>query len=172
MSETSPMVTPGESFELPPDECRELLAAGLVGRVAMCTPVGPHIVPVNYSVVGEALIVRTTPYSTLGSHARGSVLALEVDQFNYERQHGWSVVARGRADVVTDADELEEIKGSWQPRSWASGSRNLFLRIPWSELTGRRLGAGWRPVDELPVRHVGPTGREESRHVGVRDHDH
>jgi hypothetical protein len=115
---------------------------------------GPHIVPVNYSVVDDALIVRTTPYSVLGSHARGSILALEVDHFDYERHHGWSVVARGRADVVTGADDLDDIKGRWEPRAWAAGTRNLFLRIRWSELTGRRLGAGWRPVDELPVRHV------------------
>jgi hypothetical protein len=105
--------------------------------------------------VDDSVVVRTTPYSILGSHARGSILALEVDQFDYERRHGWSVVARGRADLVTGADELEEVKARWQPHSWAAGSRNLFLRIRWSELTGRRLGAGWSPVDELPVHHVG-----------------
>jgi uncharacterized protein len=155
MSDVASQVVPGEPFELSPDECRELLTAGLVGRVALCTPKGPHIVPVNYSVVDDTLIVRTTPYSVLGSQAGGSILALEVDQFDYERQHGWSVVARGRADVVTAADDLDEIKGRWEPRTWASGSRNLFLRIRWSELTGRRLGAGWHPADELPVRRMG-----------------
>jgi nitroimidazol reductase NimA-like FMN-containing flavoprotein (pyridoxamine 5'-phosphate oxidase superfamily) len=155
MSEMSPSVTAGEPFELSQEECRVLLSAGLVGRVAVCTPLGPHIVPVNYSVVDDSVVVRTTPYSILGSHARGSILALEVDQFDYERRHGWSVVARGRADLVTGADELEEVKARWQPHSWAAGSRNLFLRIRWSELTGRRLGAGWSPVDELPVHHVG-----------------
>ena len=147
-------VSAGEPFELSADECRELLRAGLVGRIALCTPLGPHIVPVNYSVVDDTLIVRTTPYSVLGSHARGAILALEVDHFDYERHHGWSVVVRGRADVVTRADELEAIKGNWEPRPWAAGSRNLFLRIRWSELTGRRLGAGWHPVDELPVHQV------------------
>jgi len=155
MNDTPRTVTAGESFELSPQESRELLEAGLVGRVAVCTPMGPHIVPVNYSVVNDTLIVRTTPYSVLGSHARGSTLALEVDQFDYERQHGWSVVARGRAEVVTSADEFEEIRAVWEPRPWAAGSRNLLLRIRWTELTGRRLGAGWHPGDELPVRHVG-----------------
>jgi nitroimidazol reductase NimA-like FMN-containing flavoprotein (pyridoxamine 5'-phosphate oxidase superfamily) len=151
----SPSVAAGEPFELSSEECRQLLSAGLVGRVAVCTPVGPHIVPVNYTVVDDSAIVRTTPYSVLGSQARGSILALEVDQFDYERRHGWSVVARGRADVITELGELEEIKTQWQPHAWAAGSRNLFLRVRWNELTGRRLGAGWNPVDELPVRHVG-----------------
>jgi len=141
--------------ELTSEECLRLLTSGVFGRAAVTTPTGPQIVPVNYSVVNDTLIVRTTPYSVLGSHARGSTLALEVDQFDYERQHGWSVVARGRAEVVTSADEFEEIRAVWEPRPWAAGSRNLFLRIRWTELTGRRLGTGWRPGDELPVRHVG-----------------
>jgi nitroimidazol reductase NimA-like FMN-containing flavoprotein (pyridoxamine 5'-phosphate oxidase superfamily) len=143
-----------EPFELSDAECRELLGAGLVGRVAICTPVGPHIVPVNYAVAGDSAVLRTTPYSVLGSHARGTMLALEVDQFDYERQRGWSVVARGRAEAVTGAGELQEIRRTWEPNAWASGARNLFLRLPWSELSGRRLGEGWSPVDELPVRRV------------------
>ena len=143
-----------EPFELSIDECRELLGAGLVGRIAMCTPVGPHIVPVNYAVVDDGVVLRTSPYSVLGSHARGSILALEVDHFDYERQRGWSVVARGRAEAVTDAEDLNHIKSVWDPNAWASGQRNLYLRIRWSELTGRRLGGNWNPATELPVQRA------------------
>jgi uncharacterized protein len=143
-----------EPFDLSQEECRELLSAGLVGRVAVCTPVGPHIVPVNYAVVDDAIVLRTTPYSVLGSHARGSILAVEVDQFDYERQRGWSVVARGRADVVTTAEELKHIRSVWDPNAWAAGQRNLYVRVRWSELTGRRLGPGWQPTNGLPVRRV------------------
>jgi len=42
----------------------------------------------------------------------------------------------------------------WEPNAWAAGLRNLYLRVRWTELTGRRLGPGWNPVDELPVRRV------------------
>jgi nitroimidazol reductase NimA-like FMN-containing flavoprotein (pyridoxamine 5'-phosphate oxidase superfamily) len=143
-----------EPFELSSDECRELLSAGFVGRVAMSTPLGPHIVPVNYAVVDDAVVLRTSPYSVLGSHARGSILALEVDDFDYERQRGWSVVARGRAEAVTSAEDLNHIRSVWDPNAWASGQRNLYLRIRWSELTGRRLGRSWNPVSELPVRRA------------------
>jgi uncharacterized protein len=143
-----------EPFDLSPDECRELLSAGLVGRVALCTPVGPHIVPVNYTVVDDCIVLRTSPYSVLGSHARGTMLALELDQFDYERQRGWSVVASGRAEAVTSAEELSHIKSVWEPHAWAAGQRNLYLRVRWTELTGRRLGLGGDPVAELPVRRV------------------
>jgi uncharacterized protein len=144
----------GQSFEIPLDECRELLTAGLVGRVAVSTPMGPHIVPVNYAVVDDCIVLRTSPYSVLGSHARGAILALEIDQFDYARHRGWSVVARGRADAVTGAEELNHIKHVWDPDTWAAGQRNLYLRVRWSELTGRRLGPGWDPADALPVRRA------------------
>jgi len=143
-----------ESFDLSTTECEELLHAGLVGRVAACTPNGPHIVPVNYSVVDDAIVLRTTPYSLLGSQANGTVLALEVDQFDYEYHRGWSVVARGRAKVVVDAAELEHIRETWNPSSWAAGGRTLYLRLRWTELTGRRLGQGWDPMSSLPVRRT------------------
>jgi uncharacterized protein len=144
----------GEPFEMPAEECRELLSAGVVGRVCVCTPVGPHIVPVNYAIVDDSVVIRTSPYSVLGSHARGAILAFEIDELDYERQRGWSVVARGRADVVTAADELDHIRRVWEPRTWASAQRNLYLRVRWSELTGRRLGPGWHPADGLQVRRA------------------
>lgn len=143
-----------EPYDLSPEECKELLSAGLVGRVAICTPIGPHVVPVNYGVVEDSVVLRTSPYSVLGSHARGTILALEVDQFDYERRHGWSVVARGRAEAVTNAEELTRIRTVWESQAWAAGQRNLYLRFRWAELTGRRLGTGWSPSDELPVRRV------------------
>jgi hypothetical protein len=63
-------------------------------------------------------------------------------------------VARGRADVVTEEVELERIRTTWDPHPWASGSRNLYLRLRWSELTGRQLGQGWDPLAALPVRRA------------------
>ena len=143
-----------EPFDLSTEECRELLGAGLVGRVAVCTPVGPHIVPVNYAVVDDAVVIRTSPYSVLGGHARGATLAVEVDDLDYERQRGWSVVARGRAEAVTGSTELQRIREVWDPHAWAAGQRNLYLRLRWSELTGRRLGAGWDPIDGLPAQRA------------------
>ncbi len=141
-----------EPFELTTTECEELLRAGLVGRVALSTARGPHIIPVNYAVVDDAVVLRTTAYSLLGRRAPGSMLALEVDHFDYEYQRGWSVVARGRSEAVVDGAELEHIRETWNPRAWASGGRTLYLRVRWSDLTGRRLGQGWDPLANLPVR--------------------
>lgn len=143
-----------DSRELSESECESLLRAGVVGRVAMSTPTGPQILPVNYSVVDGAIVIRTSPYSLLGTYGRDTTLAFEVDQFDHQRQRGWSVVARGRAEVVQDAGELEHIRRTWPPHPWAGGVRSLFVRVPCSELTGRQLGTGWDPMRELAVRRV------------------
>lgn len=144
-----------ESRELGRSECEALLRADVVGRIGFMTPTGPHIVPVNYSVVDSGIVVRTTPYSLLGTHGRDSVLAFEIDQFDHAYQRGWSVLARGRAEEVTDSAELDHIRSVWAPIPWASGSRALFLRLEWTELTGRQLGSGWDVMSGLPVRRVG-----------------
>jgi nitroimidazol reductase NimA-like FMN-containing flavoprotein (pyridoxamine 5'-phosphate oxidase superfamily) len=143
-----------EPRDLSTTECEHLLRAGVVGRIALSTPTGPQIVPINYSVVDDAIIVRTAPYSLLGTHGRDTTLAFEIDGFDHPHHRGWSVIARGRAETVDDAAELERIRRAWPPRPWAAGPRPLFLRLRWTELTGRRLGDGWDPAHELPVQRV------------------
>lgn len=130
-----------EAFELDPEECVALLRSQLLGRVAITTSDGPHIVPVNYSVVEEMIVFRTTPYSLLGIHGMNVPIAFEVDQADHEHRTGWSVVARGVSEPIADPDEIERINGVRAPDPWAAGQRVLYVGVPWTELTGRRLGA-------------------------------
>ena len=141
-----------EAIEMTRQEAESLLRLGVVGRIALTAADGPHIVPVNYSVVDDAIVIRTTPYSLLGMTSRGAVLAFEIDQIDHEQHHGWSVVARGRAEIVNDPEELRHIEDTWPPRPWASGVKPTVLRIPWDEVSGRKLGRGWEPGSDLPVR--------------------
>jgi nitroimidazol reductase NimA-like FMN-containing flavoprotein (pyridoxamine 5'-phosphate oxidase superfamily) len=141
-----------EPVELPYAKCRELLAGGVFGRVALCTPSGPRIFPVNYSVVSEAVVFRTSAYGMVANHDWSSPMAFEVDHVDYADHKGWSVVAIGQAERVEDPEELDHIKRTWDPRPWAGGTRPLYVRLAWDELTGRRLGGGWTHENELPVR--------------------
>lgn len=141
----------GDVHELSTEECRRLLTSGVFGRVAFSTPSGPYIVPVNYSVVNDLLVFRTTPYGVLGTEARDTQMAFEVDHVDYEYATGWSVVARGRGAVITDPEELDTITSSWPPRPWAAGQRNVYFGLRWTELTGRRLGPDLDPRRDLPV---------------------
>lgn len=141
-----------EPHELSYATCRDLLTSGVVGRAAICTPSGPRIFPVNYSVIDDAIYFRTSPYSVLGTYAWQSKLAFEVDQFDYEYHRGWSVVAIGQGRAVEEPDELATVRTVWEPRPWASGARQLYVRLEWEELSGRQLGLGWDPRRELEVR--------------------
>jgi nitroimidazol reductase NimA-like FMN-containing flavoprotein (pyridoxamine 5'-phosphate oxidase superfamily) len=143
-----------EPVELPYAKCRELLLGGVAGRAAVCTPSGPRIIPVNYSVVDEAIYVRTTPHSVLASYAAGANVAFEVDHLDYENWQGWSVVATGRAALVDAPDELARVRAFRNPRPWAGGLRQVYLRLRWTELTGRRIGDGWNRDNEMPVRRT------------------
>ena len=141
-----------EIEELAYSKCRSLLAGGVLGRVAVCTPDGPRIFPVNYSVVGETVIFRTSPYGVVATRDWRSPLAFEVDHVDYAEHRGWSVLAVGPGERVEDVDELDLIKRTWDPRPWAGGARPLYVRLQWTELTGRRLGGGWTHDNEMPVR--------------------
>ena len=135
-------------------ECERLLRLGVVGRVALSTPDGPHIIPVNYAVVDDTVVVRTSSYSVLGTYGPNAMLAFEVDHIDHDRHVGWRVVARGRGWIELDPVEVARIRDSWQPRPWAEGNRALYLRIRWDSLTGRSLGHDWTRENESPVHRT------------------
>lgn len=134
-----------DTRDLEPVECLRLLRSGVVGRVALSTPEGPHIVPVNYSVFEDTIVVRTSTYSLLGTYGRNAMLALEVDDVDHDRHVGWSVVARGRAWAELDATAIAAMRSIWRPHPWATGVRNLYLRMRWENLSGRAIGCPTTP---------------------------
>ncbi|WP_332643792.1 pyridoxamine 5'-phosphate oxidase family protein [Aeromicrobium sp.] len=135
-------------------QCESILRAEVVGRIAFSAPDGPHIVPINYSVVDEAIIVRTSPDSLLAAHGCGVMVAFEVDYINHNLRRGCSVVARGETEVVTDPAMAAHINQVWEPRPWAGGTRPMLLRLRWSELSGRQLDLSWDPLSEVPLHRT------------------
>ena len=140
--------------ELTIEECLSLLSGGVIGRVALSTPVGPRIVPVNYAMHDDAIVFRTAPYSELGTYGWNNEVAFEVDHIDYARHQGWSVVVLGRAELVEDPQELRAIKQAWDPRPWAGGQRNLYMKLVRRDVTGRRLGEDWDRDTMMPVRRT------------------
>lgn len=121
-------------------ECRAALETVPVGRVAVCTRDGPEIVPVNYTLLDESVVFRTSPFSMLAANVPDALVAFEVDHLDEASHRGWSVLARGRAHVIEDPEELQRVQRLAPPSPWAPGSRNLYVRLPWKALTGRRVG--------------------------------
>lgn len=144
----------GEILELQYDDCERLLRAGVFGRIGIGRQTGPEILPVNYVVVGDAVLVRTSEGSLLDRAAHGAALVFEVDHVNYARWHGWSVVARGRGERVTVDELAEDERRAARPPAWVTRDDEVWIRLRWVTLTGRRIGAGWSPLDEMPVRRA------------------
>ena len=142
------------SVELTYSRCEALLRAGVVGRIGVVAPDGPHILPVNYSVVGASIVMRTTTDSLIATHGPGQWVAFEIDYFDYAYHRGCSVLARGVAVPVREPSEVAHIESVWAPRPWAAGARPFLLKLPWTTLSGRQLGSTWDPLRQLPVRRT------------------
>ncbi len=126
--------------EMTIDECLERLEKGTYGRVALATPVGPRIIPVNYAMYDDAIVFRTTPYSEIGTYGANLDAAFEVDDVDVTTDTGWSVVAVGKLTVIDDPVELVDLQRGWEPRPWADGMRRRYFKLVWRNVTGRSLG--------------------------------
>lgn len=144
--------------------CLELLGEAGVGRLVYAVPSEPPgIVPVSYVLDGpegqEAVVIRTTHGSRLGRTAPGTTVSFEVDEIRASTHEGWSVVASGVAEQVSDPEEVRRVGERLE--AWAPGFKDLFLRVPLEKVSGRRLVSGERVV-QLPPDTPAPRWREAS----------
>ena len=128
--------------------CERLLRGGTFGRIVVVTPHGAEIVPVNYAVDADTIVVRTASDGLLARHGDGAELVFEIDFVDHERWQGWSVVARGTGAVVHDLPNA----GSGGPRirPWPDGDHGSELRLTWTGLSGRQVG--WAVPDAADAR--------------------
>jgi nitroimidazol reductase NimA-like FMN-containing flavoprotein (pyridoxamine 5'-phosphate oxidase superfamily) len=124
--------------ELDPEECRARLSTHGVGRVSVSTSRGPAIVPVDYSVVDDAIVFRTAPDASPAA-AAGAEVAFEVDHIDEALSQGWSVLVVGRAHQVTETEAVRRPADTAYTKPWPGGSRDLWLRIEPARVTGRRI---------------------------------
>lgn len=123
------------------DECLELLATVPVGRIGVSIGALPVILPVNFALVGDHIVIRTVPGTKLDAATRRAVVAFEVDSFATDGSSGWSVMVQGVCSEVVDAGERAVLASS-PPHPWAfaAGDAQRFVRIEASFVSGRRFG--------------------------------
>jgi uncharacterized protein len=122
-------------------ECRRLLAARRLGRLAFVNrDQQPLIVPVNYSLDGKDILIRTGPGPKLQAAVRGDVVAFEVDDIDESTGTGWSVVVTGRTRTTApSAPGLDRRRHTTEPQPWAPGPRSALIRLSPDRITGRWL---------------------------------
>ncbi|MCW2572705.1 MAG: pyridoxamine 5-phosphate oxidase-related FMN-binding protein [Frankiales bacterium] len=127
--------TPGALRLLSGDECRELLASRQVGRLAYIARASmPDIVPVNYVLDRDDVLIRSGPGPKLQAAERRELVAFEVDAFDEDTHTGWSVVVHGIAICESSAEARRQ-----EVTPWAAGPRHTTIRISPRRITGRRL---------------------------------
>ncbi|MHB1516891.1 MAG: pyridoxamine 5'-phosphate oxidase family protein [Acidimicrobiales bacterium] len=119
------------------EQCRDYLALGGVGRVVFDSDRGPSALPLNFELLDDELIVRTSA-STAEQLVHSRIVGFEVDRIDDATSEGWSVLVTGRARVVEDRAELSRIDElGLEP--WAGGQRETFVSIESEQVSGRRL---------------------------------
>jgi len=125
------------------DECRRLLASDTVGRLGVVRGGYAVILPVNYQLVGDRVVVRTDAGGKF-SAARQRRVGFEVDHIDRRRRTGWSVLMQGFAVEIGPEDPRYEAIASLPVEPWAPGARDRLLLITPITMTGRRLTRGSR----------------------------
>jgi len=127
--------------KLMPAECRRLITPGGVGRIAFSTTSGPVVVPVNFTVLADTIVVRTAEGTVIDGHANEQA-ALEVDHIDEALCLGWSVLVRGPTHRVAHPAELRRLQEDAVVWPWPGGEREVYVRIMPREITGRRIEFG------------------------------
>jgi nitroimidazol reductase NimA-like FMN-containing flavoprotein (pyridoxamine 5'-phosphate oxidase superfamily) len=119
------------------DECRALLSSRTLGRVAFTSGALPVIAPVEY-VYGDGVITfRTESALKLGVASHGDVLAFEIDAFDHQCGVGWTVLALGRATILTAGEATVPTLDESDP----DATRYHYVRLHCELISGRRLHA-------------------------------
>ncbi|MBR8741820.1 pyridoxamine 5'-phosphate oxidase family protein [Nocardiopsis sp. MG754419] len=129
-----------ETTALSRRKCLELMSPGGVGRIGLVLAEAtvPTILPVNYRVHDGTLVFRTGGQGLIARHLPHDA-AFEVDRVDGATSEGWSVLVMGRADPVTDEDEVAVLRERAPVRPWAQGEHDLYVRVIPQRVTGRKV---------------------------------
>lgn len=125
---------------LSPEDCCILLGSVPVGRVAFVVDGLPEVLPVNFSLLGRDIVIRTASRSRLAELATaGQPLTFEVDDIDESSRLGWSIVLHCRSrlgqELERDAALVDELH-----RPWIGGDRHTVVVMSPTRVTGRRIG--------------------------------
>ena len=128
--------------EIPRAECLALLAAGDFGRVVVSA--GPAQVPVvrpvgyRFDAPSQSIVFRTLAGSKFHLLTRGARAGFEIDGRDPETGSGWSVIATGSTELITQPAEVERM-ARLDARPWPPLQQAHWVRIRARTVTGRRL---------------------------------
>lgn len=119
-------------------ECLSLLASVPVGRLGLSIDALPVIVPVNFCLDADRLVIGTGEGSKLDAAVAGAVVAFEADHWDPIDHSGWSVLVQGPTWVVTDPGEVARCR-ELPLRPWGHPEGLRYVAVGIELVSGRRL---------------------------------
>jgi nitroimidazol reductase NimA-like FMN-containing flavoprotein (pyridoxamine 5'-phosphate oxidase superfamily) len=128
------------------ETCLRLLAGTTLGRIGISSGALPVILPVNFRLGDEHILIRTSPGTKLDAALANAIVAFEIDDMDAFDHAGWSVSVTGRARLLPD-DDAQRLTSELGLARWAPSPDGHVIAISLDVVTGRRLNAG---LHELP----------------------
>ena len=123
--------------ELDRNECVALLRHAPLGRLGVLVAGNPLVFPVNFTLDGDAVVLRTNAGTKLHG-ARNSPVAFECDGADVPYHTGWSVLVLGEAEEVRNPTEIARLE-RLPLGPWCAGPKPIWLRVRAKSMTGRRI---------------------------------
>jgi hypothetical protein len=128
------------------EDCVSRLERETIGRMGVVWNGEPHVLPVNYRWMGDAVVVRTDPGTPLGN-ADGQMAVLEIDGIDRATRTGWSVVVRGHCATFDGPVDVRPpaagpgvgAPGAAEVLPWAPGAKERHVRIEAESVSGRMV---------------------------------
>ena len=121
------------------EQCLALVASVPVGRVVYTDQALPAVMPMNFVLDGDEVVIHTASDSTLAAAVRNAVVAFQADDFDPDATTGWSITITGHARLVEDTEEVARLT-RLSLRPWFPAVNGQFIRIPARYVAGHRLG--------------------------------
>ena len=130
------------------EQCLKLLGAARVGRFCANIDDQLTVLPVNFALFENAILIRSFPGTKLNAAVAGLKVAFEVDDFEPDGSAGWSVLVRGNCREVTFGGEVVKALAVPLDTPPFRDRPNRLIRIETTQMTGRRFARPDPRADE------------------------
>ena len=132
------MARPPVITKLMPAECRRLIAAGGIGRIAFGTVSGPVVLPVNFAVVAGTIVIRTGEGTMIDGTPTSRSRSRSTTSTRRSARAGacWCAARRTASRIPAELQIVRRDAAIWP---WPGGDRDVYVRIIPDKISGRRI---------------------------------
>lgn len=124
---------------LTPDECLRRLLEVSIGRISITAGALPMVLPVHFTLDGEAVLFAAVEGTPLDTATRGTVVAFQADAFDAAGA-GWTVSVVGIASHLHASANGDG--RTLPPVTWAFGDEGVhYVRLEPGQLFGHEIAA-------------------------------